>query len=205
MAGTGNHGDVYRLEADRKYWKLLSLSSTQVTGFCAGAGGKLYAVTGNIGKIFSIGPELEQTGSFESDVFDAGAFSYWGRLTTSPKENTSMVIETRSGNLNRAQKNWTEFARTNAGRIVSPPARFLQYRVTLSSGDITEIDAAYQMKNVAPEIDEVEMTPSNYKFPAPSAITLSTNASITLPALGRHTASTSATPAPTPDAGSSPG
>lgn len=205
LAGTGNHGDVYRLEEDHKYWKLLSLSSTQVTGFCAGAGGRIYAVTGNIGKIFSIGPELEQTGVFESDIFDAGAFSYWGRLSYSPKENNGVSVETRSGNLNRAQKNWNEFARTNAGRIVSAPARFLQYRLTLSGpGEITEVDAAYQMKNVAPEVEEVEMTPENYKFPAPSTGAPSPSTTLTLPALGHHTASASSTSPPAGDSGSSP-
>jgi sugar lactone lactonase YvrE len=204
MAGTGNHGDIYRLE-DHKYWKLLSLPSTQVTGFCAGAGGKLYAVTGNIGKIFSIGPEIEQTGTFESDIFDAGAFSYWGRLSTSPKENTSVVVETRSGNLNRAQKNWNDFARTNGGRIVSQPARFLQYRLTLSgTGEITEIEVAYQTKNVAPEVEAVEITPANYKFPAPSAAPAASNPSVTLPALGHRNAISSVTAPPASDPGTSP-
>ena len=209
MAATGNHGDIYRLnsnqnDTEHKYWKLLSLPSTQVTGFCAGAGGRLYAVTGNIGKIFSIGPEQEQTGIFESDIFDAGAFSYWGRVTTSPRENNAVVVETRSGNLNRAQKNWNEFARTNNGRVVSAPARFLQYKLTMSGpGEVTEVDVAYQMKNVAPEIEEVEITPVNYKFPAPSsAVTLTP--SMTLPALGHHNASSSGAPAPAADSGSSP-
>ena len=205
MAATGNHGDIYRLETDHKYWKLLSLPSTQVTAFCAGAGGKLYAVTGNIGKMFSIGPEQEQTGIFESDIFDAGAFSYWGRVTTSPRENNAVTVETRSGNLNRAQKNWNEFARTNNGRIVSAPARFLQYKLTVTGpGEVTEVDVAYQMKNVAPEIDEVEITPANYKFPAPSSGALTLTPSLTLPALGHHNASSSGAPAPAADSGSSP-
>lgn len=205
MAGTGNHGDIYRLETDHRYWKLVSLSSTQVTAFCAGAGGKLYAVTGNIGKIFSVGPEQEQTGIFESDIFDAGAFSSWGRVTTSPRENNAVEVETRSGNLNRAQKNWSEFARTNNGRIVSPAARFVQYKLTMSGpGEVTEVDVAYQMKNVAPEIEEVEITPENYKFPAPSGGAALLTPSLTLPALGRPNASSLSTPAPAADSGSSP-
>ena len=162
-------------------------------------------MTGNIGKIFSIGPEQVQTGTFESDVFDAGAFSYWGRVTTSPRENNAVTFETRSGNLNRAQKNWSEFARTNNGRIVSPPARFLQYKLTMSGpGELTEVDVAYQMKNVAPEIEEVEITPANYKFPAPSSGALTLTPSLTLPALGHPTASSLSTPAPAADSGSSP-
>jgi sugar lactone lactonase YvrE len=206
LLGTGNHGDIYRLEPDRKYWKLVSLSSTQVTAFCAGKDGRLFAATGNIGKIFSIGPDLEQTGIFESDIFDAGSFSYWGRLSYSPKENTSAIAETRSGNLSRAQKNWSEFAKTNSGRIVSPAARFLQYRLTLSgAGQITEVDAAYELKNVAPEIEQVEITPTNYKFPGPSTIVLSSTASLTLPSLGHASASSSAATPPAADSGSSPG
>ncbi len=205
ILATGNQGDIYRLEPDHRYWKLLTLSSTQVTGFCAGAGGRLYAVTGNIGKIFSIGPEVEQTGVFESDIFDAGAFSYWGRFSYSPKDNNGVKVETRSGNLNRAQKNWNEFAPTGAGRIVSPAARFLQYKLTLSGpGDITEVDVAYQMKNVAPEVQDVEITPENYKFPAPSTSAPLSTTSLTLPALGHHAAASSSNSAPTPDSGVTP-
>ena len=206
VAGTGNHGDIYRLESDHKYWKLLSLSSTQVTAFCSGAGGKLFAVTGNIGKIFSFGPELEQSGIFESDIFDASEFSYWGRLSYSPRENAGVAVETRSGNLNRAQKNWNAFARTNNGRIVSAPARFLQYRLTLAGpGEVTEVDTAYQTKNVAPQVEEVQITPANYKFPAPSTIVTSLTSSLNLPALGHRAASSSVASAPTADSGSSPG
>jgi sugar lactone lactonase YvrE len=209
IAGTGNHGDIYRIESDFKYWKLASLASTQVTAFCT-AGGKLFAATGNIGKLFSIGPELEQSGIFESDIFDAGAFSYWGRLSSSPRDNPGVAVETRSGNLNRAQKNWSGFARTDAGRIVSPPARFLQYRLTLTgtgagSSEVTEVDAAYQMKNVAPEIEEVQITPANYKFPGPSTVVTSLTSSLTLPSLGHHPASNSAASAASADSGSSPG
>jgi len=205
LAGTGNHGDIYRLEPDHKYWMLLNLPSTQVTGFCKGTSGKLYAVTGNIGKIFSIGAELEHSGVFESDIFDAGAFSYWGRLSYSPKENTGVTVETRSGNLNRAQKNWNAFAGTGNGRIASAPARFLQYRLTLSGpSQVTEVDVAYQMKNVAPEIEDVEITPANYKFPPPSSNGPAVSTTLTLPALGRRNGSSSSTAAPAADSGSSP-
>ncbi len=90
------------------------------------------------------------------------------------KSPGSVEFETRSGNLDRPQKNWSAWANLNAGRIASPPARFLQYRVKLSvanglSPEVTEVEAAYQMKNVAPVIDDLEITPANYKFPAPPA------------------------------------
>jgi len=45
------------------------------------------------------------------------------------------------------------------------------------------------MKNVAPVISELEVTPPNYKFPAPSVSSISATPTLTLPALG-HARST---------------
>jgi hypothetical protein len=191
IAGSGNHGAIYRIENERCYTRLLNVAPTQVTGFVSAPGGKLYAVTGNIGKVFAVGPDLEQQGTLESDLFDAGAFTYWGRLTFDPDSNSGIKFETRSGNLNHAQKNWSPWATLRDGRVTSPAARFLQYRLTLTgSRDISEVDIAYQAKNIAPAIEEVEATPANYRFPAPaSPASASSNltgspATLTLPPLG---------------------
>jgi sugar lactone lactonase YvrE len=188
IAGTGNHGYLYRLDSDYAYTQLVALRSTQITGLASAPDGTIYAVTGNIGKLFSAGPRTEASGTFESDVFDAGAFSYWGRITTNPESQTGLTIETRSGNLNRPQRNWSAWEKLSLGRVASPPARFLQYRVTLSSRAWTdEVDVAYQMKNVAPVIEEVETTPANYKFPPPAATPSgsASPATLNLPPLGR--------------------
>jgi sugar lactone lactonase YvrE len=201
IAGTGNQGNVYRLDSDHSYTRLLNVAPAQVTGISAGPNGRLYAVTGNIGEIFSIGPERELSGTYESEVLDAGAFSYWGRLTSLPEHQSGVTFETRSGNVSRAQKDWSPWAKPNAGRIASPPARFLQYRATVSgSAELYDVSTAYEMKNVAPVIEVIEITPANYKFPAPSA-TPSAPASLSLPPLGRRP------PAPSPlaaDGGATP-
>jgi hypothetical protein len=34
-----------------------------------------------VGKLYEIGPGLEREGTIESDVFDAGLFPQWGRLS----------------------------------------------------------------------------------------------------------------------------
>jgi hypothetical protein len=204
--GTGNRGAVFRIDSDESYTRLLNVAPTQVTAFCAGSGGRIYAVTGNIGKILSIGPEFEATGTLESDVFDAGAFTYWGRLSHSTGENKngSIVFETRSGNVNRPQENWSDWAKLSAGRIASPAARFVQYRATLSgAAELDEVDVAYQMKNIAPVVDAIEITPANYKFPAPTPPSAATPAPLSLPAIG-HGRSLSSNPPPAPDSGSSP-
>ena len=186
IAGTGNRGNIYRLDSDQTYTRLVNLTAAQVTGFATGASGRLYAVTGNIGEIFSIGPEREPSGTLESDVMDAGAFSYWGRITSLHAGSGAVAIETRSGNVSRAQKDWSPWTKLSGDRVVSPAARFLQYRATVSgAAELYDVTAAYEMKNVAPVVEALESTPANYKFPAPVPAAPSSSPNLTLPPLGR--------------------
>ena len=203
IAGTGNRGNIYRLDSDQTYTRLLNLDAAQVTGFAAGSNGELYAVTGNIGEIFSIGPEREPSGTLESDVMDAGAFSYWGRITSLHAGSGTVGFETRSGNVSRAQKDWSPWAKLSGDRVASPAAHFLQYRATVSgAAELYDVTAAYEMKNVAPSIDALESTPANYKFPAPVAAAPPAPPALTLPPIGR----TNPVPAPprASDSGASP-
>src|SRR6185437_8419985 len=64
LLGAGNRGSIYRLDDDHIYTLLLDLAPTQVTAFCGGPGGRIYAVTGNIGKVYEIGPGFEKQGTF---------------------------------------------------------------------------------------------------------------------------------------------
>jgi sugar lactone lactonase YvrE len=204
IAGTGNRGNVYRIDSDSAYTRLLNLAPTQVTGFAAGPNGRLYAVTGNIGEIFSIGPEREPSGTLESEVMDAGAFAYWGRVTSEFTGQGGVTFETRSGNVSRAQKDWSPWAKLSGDRVQSPAARFLQYRAMVSgAAELDDVTAAYEMKNVPPVIEAVEATAANYKFPAPVAPSAASPASLSLPALGRSTPTPSPSRAPA-DSGTSP-
>jgi sugar lactone lactonase YvrE len=200
LAGAGNKGSIYRLDANSLYTVLLSAPPTQVTAFCAGRDGKIYAATGNIGKVYEIGPGLEREGTIESEVFDAGMFSTWGRLVfTADSAGGRVAVATRSGNLDRPAKNWSAWSSAITGadgaRITSPPARFLQWKATLEasggkSPQLESVEAAYLPGNVAPHIELTEITPPNYRFPAPSAALSSAPASLTLPALGRSSGRT---------------
>ena len=197
LVGTGNKGNIYRLDSEVLSTLLASVTPTQVTGFGAGRNGSVYAVTGNVGKVFQIGPGTEKDGYYESEALDAAFFSYWGRLTIHRElHGGSIGVETRSGNLDRPQKNWSPWATAatgESGRVPSPAARFLQYKATVRaaangrSPEISGFEIAYLPKNVAPVIEQIESTPANYKFAAPSSLTLtsSSSSSITLPPLGR--------------------
>jgi hypothetical protein len=200
ILGTGNRGKIYRLDSDSMSTQLVDASPTQVTGFGKGAHGEIYAVTGNIGKVYRIGPGLETRGSFESEVLDAGSFANWGRV--SYRGLGSVSVATRAGNLNHPESNWSSWAALQpdpnasavcdscgGGRTVSPPARFLQYKIDLApssstAAEVSYVELAYLPKNVTPVVEEIEVAPPNYRFPAASlSITPSNN--ITLPPLGQ--------------------
>ncbi len=196
LVGTGNKGNLYRIDSPSQSTLLTSLSSTQITAF-AKEGARLIAVTGNIGKFFEVGSGLEAQGSFESEVFDGGSFTQWGRLHSKEIAGGGTIrFETRSGNLDRPTQMWSSWAALKDGRIASPSARFLQWRAVLSGGQqdgpmVSQVDVAYLPKNVAPRVDMVEATPANYRFPAPSSTIIPSVMTLTLPPIGKAQATTS--------------
>ncbi|MEO8593108.1 MAG: hypothetical protein ABI759_07295 [Candidatus Solibacter sp.] len=191
VLGTGNKGNVYRIESPALYTTLLALPATQVTAFQLGSGGKLYAATGNTGKVYEVGPAQEREGWIESDVFDAGMYALWGRVGFEGNLHGGQVtLATRSGNLDRPQKNWSAWAPVpgKAGRSASPAARFVQWKATLAGGaELDSVDVAYLPKNVEPRVDEIEATPANYRFPPSSAGLITFQQTLNLPPLGRRT------------------
>jgi outer membrane protein assembly factor BamB len=194
LLGSGNKGYIYRIDSDVLRTTLVTAPSTQITAFQAGPDGALYAATGNVGKIYRLGPGLAQEGSLESEVFDAGFFSQWGRLSYEANLNGGGVsIVARSGNLDRPQKNWSPWSAAitdpKGDRIVAPAARFIQWKATLTargpqSPELESVDVAYLQRNVPPRIEAIESTPPNYKFPAPVSFPAPSQ-TLTLPPIGK--------------------
>jgi sugar lactone lactonase YvrE len=197
MIATGNQGKLYRLDSPSLSSIVVSAAPTQITGLAAGRGGRVLAVTGNIGKLYRLGPEIEKQGTYEGEALDAGFFTYWGRMNyTADLNGGSVKLETRSGNLDSPQRAWSPWApvplNSTFGRVASPAARFLQYRLTLTAASdgktpaLGGVDIAYQQKNVAPVIEIIDLTPPNYRFPVSTiALAASTSQTISLNALGR--------------------
>jgi hypothetical protein len=177
ILGTGNKGLVYRIDSANLATQLVNAPPTQVTAFHTGRNGILYAVTGNVGKVYAIGPGLEKSGSLESEPLDAGSFSIWGKAhLLADLDGGAATITTRSGNVSRPQKNWSDWAPVDltaiGGQVISPPARFLQYRLALSasprgkSPGISAVQIAYLPKNIAPAIRVVQVEQPNYRAAA---------------------------------------
>jgi sugar lactone lactonase YvrE len=199
LIGSGNKGNLYRVETRSLYSTLVSFPVAQVTALAPGKDGTLYAATGNVGKVFRVGPGIEPEGTIESDVFDTGGFSIWGRLAASGDlHGGAIALSARSGNLDRPQQNWSAWSSPvngpEGGPIAAPSARFVQWKAILKGANnisptLDEVETAYLRQNVPPSIDQIEITPTNYKFPDPVApLTLSSPATLNLPAIGSTSA-----------------
>ena len=160
LAGTGNRGHIFAISGEDQFTDLLKASATQVTAFAKAPGGGLYAATSNLGKVFLLGASPEAEGSYESDVLDAHIFSRWGRAEFRGQGNVELFA--RSGNVDNPDRNWSAWEKMDLAKgaeITVPPARFIQWKAVLRSGDpaprLESVTLNYLPKNVAPDFDDV--------------------------------------------------
>lgn len=178
LAGTGNRGHIFAVNGVDDFTDLIKASATQITAFAAAPGGGLYASSSNLGKIFVLGPGPEAEGTYESDVFDARVFSLWGRASVRSAGNgaakSNFEFYARSGNVDNPDRNWSPWTRINlaaGSELKIPPARFVQWKAVLHAGNpaprIDDVLLNYLPKNVAPEIDEINVQPGYHYQPIP--------------------------------------
>jgi WD40 repeat protein len=164
LAGTGNSGEIFEVSGREDYIELIKAEANQVTAFAKAPNGALYASTSNLGKIFLLSGAPQLEGSYESDVFDAQVFSKWGRAEFRGAGNVDLFA--RSGNVDNPDRNWSQWKKVDLEKdavITAPPARFIQWKAVLHPGNpaprLDSVAVNYLQKNVAPEFDDVSVTP----------------------------------------------
>jgi hypothetical protein len=178
IVGTGSKGKIYRLEGDPLQPTLLSSASAQqVTALYTDARGRLYYATANPGKLFRLSAERAPKGTYESEVRDAEMVSTWGAISWrgSTPSGGRVELSTRSGNTETPDETWSEwspgYTASNGSPIVSPKARYLQWRATLSGNGaspvLTSVSAAYLQRNLRPEVRSVTVHPPGIVFQKP--------------------------------------
>ena len=183
LAGAGNNGALLAIDSKGVFAQLAKSGSAQITGISRGKDGKVFVCTANPGKVFSVGPEFEAEGTYESRSFDAQNFSQWGRLewwsprvgantesrATSPAKKSSareneprVEFFARSGNTEDPGKEWSIWSGpyTHPGAEMEiPPARFAQWKAVIHGGQpgdgVDWASLAYLPRNVAPVIDGI--------------------------------------------------
>ncbi|HEX6503744.1 MAG TPA: hypothetical protein VF011_10870 [Terriglobales bacterium] len=164
LAGTGNRGHIFAITGQDEFVDLLKAGASQVTAFAKAPDGGVFASTSNLGKLYLIGPNVATEGSYESDVFDAHTFSRWGRAEFRGYGNVQLFA--RSGNVDNPDRNWSPWNPVDLVKNATlpvPAARFMQWKAVLHAGNpAPQLDSVlinYLPKNVAPEIDDVTVTP----------------------------------------------
>jgi hypothetical protein len=170
LAGTGNRGNIFEVNGREDYTELVKAEASQITTFAKAPNGGLYASSSNLGKIFLLSSAPDAEGSYESDVFDTQVFSKWGRAQFRGTGNIELFA--RSGNVDNPDRNWSTWTRVDLQKnaeITVPPARFIQWKAILHPGDkaprLDRVTVNYLQKNVAPEFDDVTVTPGVHYQP----------------------------------------
>jgi hypothetical protein len=177
VVATGDKGKIYRLDGDPVRPTLLARASAQqVTSLYRDARGRIFFATANPGKILRLSAERAARGTYESEVSDAEMVSSWGAITWRGETPGSSRIEvaTRSGNTATPDDTWSEWSGPYARSgltIVSPKARYLQWRAVLT-GDgagptLTSVSAAYLQRNVRPQVRSITIQPPGIVFQKP--------------------------------------
>jgi hypothetical protein len=145
-------GEVWQLAFDGdvvRAARVLDANQPQVVALNV-TGGKILAATANNAAIYEISAQQQAAAVFTSNVFDAGQIVRFGSLRSL---GSGYTIESRSGNTLEPDETWSAFQPLNDGQIASPPARFLQYRATLSDkGQLNRVEVLYRSPNRAPKV-----------------------------------------------------
>ncbi len=184
LAGTGNNGALLAVDGRGVFAQLAKAGSAQITGITRGPNGKIFLCTANPGKVFSVGPEYEPEGTYESRSFDAGLFSKWGRIDwwspppAAPNTKSSNATSNeprleffvRSGNTEDPGKEWSRWygPYSKPSVVEAPPARFAQWKAVIHDGrygdGIEWVTLAYLPRNVAPVIDGIAVQDPNVRI-----------------------------------------
>jgi len=182
---TGNEGQVYRVDpATGETTVIADLEAQQIPAMSV-IDDRLVIGTANPAQLAALGAGYAQTGTFTADPLDATQPSMWGRLhvLADTPEGTTVSISTRSGNIGDADAaGWSAWTHARLiepeaegepvfAKVDSPTARFIQYRLTLTSeGDrtpgVAKVALMYLVPNMNPTISSLKAT---YPDPDPNA------------------------------------
>jgi hypothetical protein len=166
--GTGRAGRLYYVTAAGDISLLLDVEASQISAMHRTPARELVLATSNMGLCYRLNAR-GKSGRFESETIDAEALSHWGTLSW--QGEGALAFMTRSGNTRKPEGTWSEWQPLSRSgeswHIVSPAARFLQWRCTLQNGEkapvLDEVTLFYRQKNRPPEIqDFVVLPPGDY-------------------------------------------
>ncbi len=177
LIGTGMDGQLFEVDTvTHEKTELARLDHGQILSLCPRRDGSIVLGTGDPGKLYVLGNHHAAKGTVTSEVLDAKWLSKWGRLEWQAEvpPGTGVSVVVRSGNVAEPDDTWSDWSaeQTDPEKAIcaAPPARFLQYRVTLTADaksaakvtpSVRSVTLRYSTINLAPELSRVEVPDLN--------------------------------------------
>jgi outer membrane protein assembly factor BamB len=172
FVATGSDGLVYQVNpAQEETIVLAKVDPKQVSSLLPAKDGNIYMGMANVGGIASIGSGFAQTGTYTSPVLDATQISRFGKMQLHGllPAGSKLTVSTRSGNVkDPTQSSWNKWSDPVPAaeflQVTAPTARFLQYKLTFTSGSdgkatpvVEDVGIAYQVPNLPPQVKAVKL------------------------------------------------
>lgn len=132
------------------------------------SGNGFIVLTGDLGNVIRMGPDLANAGTIESHVIDTQSRSVFGRIdwNIDVPAGTQVKVWIRTGNRENPDDDWSRWKEMRRGASINlGPARFIQIKCELrtsSSGKspvFRDISISYLPENRAPSISVVVVCP----------------------------------------------
>jgi len=171
LVGTGNSAQLFTVEPASEKQAVIydDKQASQITAVAARKDA-VYLGTANPAKLIKLGSGFGSTGTYTSDLIDAGQPAQWGKLQIEadiPK-GCKVQVASRSGNVKDVNdptfSDWTPLVEiTQPIQLRCPLGRFCQYKLVLQSKDdlfspvIREIAVASSVPNLAPKVQSISV------------------------------------------------
>jgi hypothetical protein len=171
LFSTDSNGRIFDMVPGRDAQKVTLLTETHesLATRLMLEGSDLYVATSNIAKLLRVESEVTAEGSYESPVKDTKFISRWGVLAWRGEVPTGTTLEffTRSGNSERPDQTWSDWAgpyrSSNGSPVTSPPARYIQWKAVLHadgaiSPTLDDVTVSYLNQNLPPQIRSLNVS-----------------------------------------------
>jgi len=173
--GTGDAGKLFRIRPDGSAEMVVDRHEKQLLCLFAPPGPKgapapaIWIGTANNGGVHVLSSARGAKGTYTSRVHATSFVTRWGRISWDAEvpKGTLLALGTRTGNTSRPDGTWSpwspDYAIASGQPIVSPPARFIQYRVRAETKDpaaspvFKRVTVAYLPPNLPPEVSSVQI------------------------------------------------
>jgi len=182
LIGTSDKGRIYNVSNEGRETLALQTDASQISTIRS-TGSGLIATSSNQGSLFRFGQETVAEGTYDSAILDAKGSATWGRVWW--RSGGSVTIQTRTGNTEKADETWSGWSTAATDpkgvQIVSPKAKYLQWRAVLkgSGATLSEVNIAFVARNIAPEVLSISVLPTNVGLAANPPMQIDPNIQLT--------------------------